>query len=183
MENTRKNTIKLISLAFLSILIIIINGGSLIKIITKQSNKKEYYYINPIYFYNQSLPNITLKSKKGNLNIPNKKNHLIFGINSLNENEKELVKKCIQTVELDSFAIDVILIKRNRGILNILSSSLSSGVYYYYSSVDSLFHTENKDNFTLLIDSTNIVKFFDYRIIDYAEYVNLIENYKKGYTK
>ena len=180
MNFPEKHTFKLLLMSFCALLLIILNVGSIIEIISSIKSKKEYYYINPIYFYDVTFPDILLKSKNGSINVPDNNNHLIFNVSSISNVEKEMLEKYVNYPIDDSFDIDVILIKRNRGIFNKMTFFSDNTPFYYYTSVvDSFFHTDYKNQFTVLIDSTNKVKYFDYRIINEAEIQNLLENYKK----
>ena len=177
MLNHIRQNIKYLSLILVAFVLIIINSASLIENLTKIKRKGIIRRpVNPVNFYDKNIPEFEFYSKKGEtLKLPDDKNHIIFGLNNKPENTLGTVNLCMINIESDNFNIDINAVTHLKEIKNNYNIEI---FHYDPLKLGDFFHLSDNQNFTLLIDKTNKIKYFDYRLISIYEFDQLVSNYK-----
>jgi len=175
-KSSLRENIKYIALILIGSIVIVYTGVPMIKkLVRPEIVVRKRIYINT--FYNKQMPIFIFNGKDEYQRIlPDKKNHLIFGINSNPYSALRIVKLYQEKLTKGIYDIDILTVN---GIEKVKTKENISVLNYNTKEIGEFFGLTDNDDFTLLIDSTNSIKYFDYRIINIYEYENIITNYSK----
>ena len=166
MKIIKKHDLRLLILLVVALALI---GMNSIRIVEKfKPNKNDSAYVNsmpldPSSFYNAEIVQLYLVSElEDTLKIPDSNNHLIFGLNNNFAKYYIEVTGFFSMLDLSKYDIDIVLVS----LVKYNMSSVEFPIYQYNPELfGEYFHISDLINFTLLIDESNQIKYFDYKII------------------
>jgi len=173
--------IKSFLLFTVSSILLIYNVYLITNIIEKRiyQSKRSGVYREPTVDYNfygkKCIPFSLISSDKKSFNIPFNKNIILIGLNMSFDKDKILVKYYSNMIK--EFNCDVELIPVTSD-LKIKDKTIN---YYYYDTkkLGEFLHLSDLINFTLLLDDNNIIRFFQYELVNPREFLLLIKRFEK----
>jgi hypothetical protein len=171
-----RETIKYIALIVIGFVVILYTGIPMIKMLFRPEIViRKRIDINK--FYNEQMTDFIFNGNNGEQKIlPDKKNHLIFGINKNPYSELQVVYFYLDKLTKEKYDIDIIAVN---GIEKVKTKGKLSVLRYNTKEMGEFFGLTDNDDFTLIVDSTNAIKYFDYRLIDGIEFELLINKFKR----
>ena len=99
---------------------------------------------------------------------------MLIGINRNISNNFEFILSYLERLKFNKYDVEILILSK--------SNSLKSNdipVYNYEGKIlDNFFNLKDNDNFTILVDNNNRIKFFNKNILDQKRLQLLIDRFK-----